>query len=73
MILKMLNGKVLILKNYLVNQQRGKRLKSADRIDGNLPFVTAGETNEGISAFIGNDVDIFIKYNNNRYVWFSKI
>ncbi|MCK3655161.1 hypothetical protein A4G19_05130 [Pasteurellaceae bacterium Macca] len=40
---------------------RGKRLKSADRISGNLPFVTAGETDEGISAFIGNDVTIFPK------------
>ncbi len=38
---------------------RGKRLKSADRIEGTLPFVTAGEANEGISAFIGNDVQIF--------------
>ncbi len=38
---------------------RGKRLKSADRIPGNLPFVTAGEADAGISDFIGNDVDIF--------------
>lgn len=38
---------------------RGKRLKSDDRIPGSLPFVTAGETSEGISAFIGNEVDIF--------------
>lgn len=38
---------------------RGKRLKSADRIDGELPFVTAGEALEGISAYIGNDVDVF--------------
>lgn len=38
---------------------RGKRLKGADRIAGNLPFVTAGETDEGISAFIGNNVQIF--------------
>lgn len=38
---------------------RGKRLKSLDRISGNLPFVTAGEANMGISAFIGNDVDVF--------------
>ncbi len=38
---------------------RGKRLKSADRIAGTLPFVTAGEADEGISAFIGNDVQIF--------------
>ncbi|HHH0944535.1 TPA: restriction endonuclease subunit S, partial [Yersinia enterocolitica] len=38
---------------------RGKRLKSDDRIPGDLPFVTAGESNEGVSAFIGNDVTIF--------------
>ncbi len=40
---------------------RGKRLKSEDRIDGTLPFVTAGETEEGVSAFIGNDVEVFDK------------
>ena len=40
---------------------RGKRLKSLDRISGNLPFVTAGEANEGVSAFIGNDVQVFSK------------
>lgn len=38
---------------------RGKRLKSSDRISGNLPFVTAGEADEGVSAFIGNDVEVF--------------
>jgi hypothetical protein len=38
---------------------RGKRLKSSDRIYGTLPFVTAGETNEGVSAFIQNDVTVF--------------
>ena len=38
---------------------RGKRLKSDDRISGDLPFVTAGETDEGVSAFIGNNVTIF--------------
>lgn len=58
---------------------RGKRLKSADRIQGDLPFVTAGETYEGISAYIGNEVEIFesntttidmfgsAKYRNFRY------
>ncbi|WWR16920.1 restriction endonuclease subunit S [Lachnospiraceae bacterium JLR.KK008] len=40
---------------------RGQRLKSADRILGNLPFVTAGETDEGVSDFIGNRVQIFSK------------
>ena len=38
---------------------RGRRLKSDDRILGDLPFVTAGETDEGISAFIGNEVTVF--------------
>lgn len=38
---------------------RGRRLKSADRISGTLPFVTAGETDEGVSDFIGNDVTVF--------------
>ena len=40
---------------------RGKRLKSEDRIPGTLPFVTAGEAEEGVSAFIGNDVQVFEK------------
>jgi len=49
------------LEELFGKSTRGKRLKSDDRILGNLPFVTAGETNEGISAFIGNDVTIFPK------------
>ena len=38
---------------------RGKRLKGDDRIEGDLPFVTAGEADTGISAFISNDVEVF--------------
>ena len=38
---------------------RGKRLKSLDRVDGTLPFVTAGEKDTGISASVGNDVEVF--------------
>lgn len=34
-------------------------MKSSDRIPGILPFVTAGETDEGVSDFIGNEVTIF--------------
>ena len=40
---------------------RGKRLKGDDRIAGTLPFVTAGEASEGISAYISNDVEVFEK------------
>ncbi|TCJ96212.1 type I restriction modification DNA specificity protein [Volucribacter psittacicida] len=47
------------LKQLFGSATRGKRLKSDDRIVGNLPFVTAGEANTGISAFIGNPVHIF--------------
>ncbi|HEL9644453.1 TPA: restriction endonuclease subunit S [Streptococcus suis] len=38
---------------------RGKRLKSADRYVGHLPFVTAGEDQTGISGYIGNEVEVF--------------
>ena len=47
------------VENLFGKSTRGQRLKSTDRILGNLPFVTAGEYNDGISAFIGNDVHIF--------------
>lgn len=47
------------LENLFGKSTRGKRLKSTDRISGTLPFITAGETDEGVSAFIGNDVTVF--------------
>lgn len=47
------------LETLFGKSTRGKRLKGDDRIGGNLPFVTAGEADEGISAFISNDVEIF--------------
>jgi hypothetical protein len=47
------------IKSLFGTSTRGKRLKSADRLSGSLPFVTAGEYNEGVSAFIGNDVTVF--------------
>lgn len=37
---------------------RGKRLKKADRKLGNLPFVTAGVENYGISSYIDEFTDI---------------
>ena len=47
------------LKDLFGKSTRGQRLKSTNRIPGTLPFVTAGEFNDGISAFIGNDVTIY--------------
>ena len=67
------------LEDLFGKSTRGRRLKSADRIPGELPFVTAGEADEGISDFIGNDVTVFsentttidmfgsAKYRNYRY------
>lgn len=49
------------LESLFGKSTRGKRLKSVDRIPGTLIFVTAGETDEGISAFIGNEVIVFSK------------
>ncbi len=49
------------LEKLFGKSTRGKRLKSADRIVGDLPFVTAGEASEGISAHIGNKVEVFNK------------
>lgn len=54
-----INWKKFNLETLFGKSTRGKRLKGDDRIGGNLPFVTAGETDEGISAFISNDVEIF--------------
>ncbi|NLK62043.1 MAG: restriction endonuclease, partial [Fusobacteria bacterium] len=47
------------LEKLFGKSTRGRRLKSADRISGDLPFVTAGETDTGISDFIGNKVIVF--------------
>lgn len=49
------------LEKLFGKSTRGKRLKGDDRISGTLPFVTAGEASEGISAYIGNDVEVFEK------------
>ena len=53
--------KTFNLEKLFGKATRGRRLKSSDRISGTLPFVTAGETDEGISAFIGNKVSVFSK------------
>ena len=57
--IKYIEWKVFNLEKLFGKSTRGRRLRSQDRISGNLPFVTAGEANEGISDFIGNDVIVF--------------
>ncbi len=49
------------LEKLFGKSTRGKRLKGDDRITGTLPFVTAGEASEGISAYISNEVEVFEK------------
>ena len=56
-----LDWKKFNLEKLFGKSTRGKRLKSADRISGEIPFVTAGEADEGVSAFIGNNVKVFSK------------
>ena len=56
-----LDWKTYNLESLFGKSTRGQRLKSADRIAGTLPFVTAGEYNDGISAYIRNDVRVFSK------------
>lgn len=56
---KTVNWKSFNLEKLFGKATRGKRLKSADRVVGNLPFVTAGEAFEGVSAHIGNEVEVF--------------
>lgn len=43
--------------------RRGKRLKTADHIEGNTPYVSSSAMNNGVDAFIGNDGHIR-KYEN---------
>jgi hypothetical protein len=47
------------LERLFGKSTRGRRLRSSDRIPGQLPFVTAGETDHGISAWISNGVHVF--------------
>ena len=41
-------------KNY-----HGKRLKKSDRLEGDIPFITAGKENQGGVGCIGNDMDTY--------------
>ena len=55
----LLTWKLFNLECLFGKSTRGKRLKGDDRVPGTLPFVTAGEASEGISAYISNDVEVF--------------
>lgn len=38
----------------------GQRLNKSQRIDGSLPFVTAGKENRGVTKYIGNKRDSYV-------------
>lgn len=44
--------------------KRGKRLKKADHIDGDIPYVSSTALNNGVDSFIGNIKNVR-SYNNN--------
>lgn len=46
--------KKLGFKNY-----HGKRLTKQDRIDGSIPFITAGKENQGVVGNIGNNWPVY--------------
>lgn len=45
----------------LFSYKRGTRLTKADSIEGDLPLVTAGKINQGVSRFVDNEMTIFSK------------
>lgn len=47
------------LEDLFGKSDRGSRLKSDDRIKGDLPFITAGEAETGVSDFIANEVKVY--------------
>ncbi|EKO0299079.1 restriction endonuclease subunit S [Campylobacter lari] len=56
--IKTTEWKVFYLKDLFL-PIRGKRLTINDRKKGNIPFITAGENNNGVSDYIDNDVIIY--------------
>lgn len=47
--------KEFYLRQVFPDIQRGKRLKTADHIEGTVPYVSSSAVNNGVDAFIGND------------------
>ena len=46
--------KEFYLRDIFPDIQRGKRLKTADHIQGSTPYVSSSAINNGVDAFIGN-------------------
>ena len=52
--LKGVNWRSFYLRDIFPAIQRGKRLKTADHIAGNIPYVSSSAMNNGVDDFIGN-------------------
>ena len=46
------------LSDIFTNIQRGKRIKTADHITGNIPYVSSSAINNGVDNFIGNSSNV---------------
>ena len=51
--------KEFALQDIGFQNHHGKRLKKSDRIEGNVPFITAGKENQGVVGSIGNDMKTY--------------
>lgn len=47
--------KEFYLRDIFPDILRGKRLKTADHIQGSVPYVSSSAINNGVDAFIGNN------------------
>lgn len=47
------------LKDLFTRVKRGTRLVTSERVPGNTPLITAGETNHGVSQYIQHNTELF--------------
>ena len=52
--------KDFLIKDVFPSVERGKRLKTEDHIDGDIPYVSSTADNNGVDAYIGNEKRIRI-------------
>ena len=55
--------KEFYLSDIFSQIQRGKRLKTADHVQGNIPYISSSAASNGVDAFIGNKSGVR-KFNN---------
>ena len=53
------NWKEFKMSEIGFDNYHGRRLKKSDRIEGDIPFITAGKENQGVVGCIGNNRDTY--------------